>query len=95
MDQDYEYSLYIYSKGELENGRDEIEDGIEELLGDIVEVSGGGSGAFGWNVDVELLEPTKLEFALAQIRSFLAEMKVSSDTHIDVIRRHKVRIYDE
>jgi hypothetical protein len=67
MEHTYEYSLYIYSKGELEGGRDEIEDEIEESLGDIVEVSGGGSGAFGWNVDVELLEPTKLEYALAQL----------------------------
>ena len=91
---EYEWSLYIYSAGDAPEARQDLEDDLEEILGDMAEVSGGGQGERGWNIDIELYVPENLESAIDQIRTYLQEKNVSRDTYIRVIRSDRRPVYD-
>src|SRR5262245_1644734 len=79
-------------------GRDEIEDPLEERLSDLDlgEVSGGGSGSGSVIIDVEINDEQELDKALSVICQVLRKQHVPPST---VITRHKPRkinyqIYD-
>ena len=77
-----EMELFIYGYQQLGYGRDELEDQIEEYLGDSGEVTGAGAGESGWNLDNEV-NPDLTDCALTDFLEFLRNQKVPSGTKID------------
>lgn len=71
-----------------------MEDDLEDLLGEMAEVSGGGQGERGWSIDIELYVPENLEFVIEQIRTYLQQKNVSRETYIRVIRSDRRPVYD-
>jgi hypothetical protein len=67
--------IFLYWLGEAHvAGRDVIEDAIEEALGDKGEVTGGGSGDTGGNIDIEIFDEADVEPLMSEIA-----MAVSGD----------------
>lgn len=75
--------IYIYF-GQVEDIGD-LEDRIDEVLGDRGEVTGSGIGVSGGNIDIELYDETMLEYFLDAIR----ELEFLTNTYyvIDGIRK--------
>jgi hypothetical protein len=90
--------VFIYSKAPLKDARGALEDDIESFLGPSGEVTGGGGGASGWNVDLELSEIASGE--LVRPREFLVEWGVPRDTFLRVVPRtageqpYEILVYD-
>ncbi len=82
------HGIYIYSSRSspaLEReGRGGLEDDLEEFLGGAGEVTGGGSGERGWNVDLEVAGD--MEAWIPRLRAFLREWGVPEDTYLKVYR---------
>lgn len=76
--------IFIYSSKPLPQGRGALEDDIDVLLGDAGEVTGGGIGQAGWNVDVEIYDTSDAEEELEKLREFLRQWPVPSDTYLVV-----------
>lgn len=74
---------FIYINGRLPCGLDEIEDALDDALGDHGEVSGTGTGEVGSNIDVTIeddeMEPAA---ALAILRSALSRFSLPQSTTI-------------
>jgi hypothetical protein len=88
--------IYIYAKTSLGRGRDELEDDLDDFLGEGGEVTGGGSGLPGWNVDLTLADDADLESWVGKLVLFLREWGVPQDTYLRVFppgwpREQKVR----
>jgi hypothetical protein len=68
--------------------RDEIEDPLHETLQEagLGEVTGGGGGIYGSNIDIEISDARRFDEALALIRQVLRNLNVP---HSTVIVRHK------
>ena len=75
--------VFIYSKRSspaLEEGRGGLEEDLEEFLAGAGEVTGGGGGDRGWNVDLEIwgdVEPW-----LERLCQFLRDWGVPGDTYL-------------
>lgn len=80
--------IFIYSKKSLlqyaGKARDELEDDLEQLLGEAGEVTGAGAGTAGWNLDVRLHDASALEQWLERLTTFLRNWEVPDDTHLEV-----------
>ena len=76
--------IYIYAKTSLGRGRDELEDDLEDFLGEVGEVTGGGSGLPGWNVDLTLVDDADLESWVVKLVLFLRQWGVPQDTYLRV-----------
>jgi len=65
-------------------GRDEVEDPLNDALEatGIGEVSGGGGGDKGSNIDIEIYDKSRLHEALTLIRTTLQELGVPTTTTI-------------
>lgn len=61
--------VFIYWHGPSGVPRDEIEDVIEDVLGDRGEVTGAGSGMSGSNVDLEIFDDAGADQLLAEVVS--------------------------
>ncbi len=70
------------------SGRDEIEDPLDEALtaAGLGEVTGGGSGERGSNIDIDINDEKNFDEALALIRKVLRELHVPATT---VIKRYE------
>ena len=77
-------TVYIYSTKPLPEPRGGLEDDLEEFLEGSGEITGGGGGATGWNVDVELYEGASAEDWIARLAAFLREWGVPDDTYLKV-----------
>jgi hypothetical protein len=75
--------VFIYSSLPLKDARQALEDDIDELLMDLGEVTGGGAGTSGWNIDIELYEDPNTEKTLSRLKRFLQEWPVPEDTLIE------------
>jgi hypothetical protein len=75
-------SATLYNAGF--EGRDEIEDPIDEALSasGLGEVTGGGSGDEGTNIDVSVESETNIVEAVALLKRVLKELKVPPETTI-------------
>lgn len=74
--------LYIYFSRLPERGSlDEVEDDLEELLGDSGDVTGAGLGVSGGNIDIEFYGE---EDALEDIKSYLLSYGFDKETVLDV-----------
>ena len=76
--------VFIYSSFPLRDARQGLEDDLDDMLGDAGEVTGGGSGGAGWNIDVEILVEAEANSLVSQIAAFLRDYPVPSDTHMNV-----------
>ena len=59
----------------------DVEEELEEILGEAGEVVGSGFGASGGNIDIELFEDTDV---LEDIRSYLLACGFEKDTILDI-----------
>ena len=75
--------VYIYSSLPLREARGGLEDDLEEFLGTTGEVTGGGGGERGWNIDLEISDAA-LPRQIEKIKDFLQEWGVPPDTYFDV-----------
>ncbi|WP_414549574.1 hypothetical protein [Anabaena sp. CCY 0017] len=78
----------------LNVGRSAIEDELEDVLEDKGEVTGGGSGVSGSNIDIEIYEGTAYDF-LNSIREVLKEFSVPTDTVIIMNGNERFSVYEE
>lgn len=54
--------------------RDDIEDALSDVLDQKGEVTGAGSGAGGWNLDVEIFDDADTDLCLQGIANCLVEL---------------------
>jgi len=78
-------AIYIYSKQRLGEPRGDLEDDLDAFLGGAGEVTGGGGGEAGWNVEVLLDDATYAEPWVDRLAEFLRDRGVPEDTHFDVV----------
>jgi hypothetical protein len=90
--QDKEQFIFIYFYSKLSVGRSAIEDDLDEILADKGEVTGGGSGLSGSNIDIDIYEGSAADF-LEPIRTLLKEFDVPDDTEI-VIGEERFQVYE-
>lgn len=76
-------SIYIYSKSPAPVDRYELEEDLQDFLGDDGMVSGGGAGDTGWNIDLEV-ESASAEDVIQRLIPFLKEKQVGRDTYFEV-----------
>ena len=77
--------IFVYSNTHLDVARDVLEEELESLLGDSGEVTGGGSGAEGWNIDLLIHDDDSLDTLVSRIIAFLREWNVPRDTYLQII----------
>ena len=84
----------IYFNSRLSTPRDEIEDLLEDALGDQGEVTGGGTGLGGSNIDLEITSEMSVRDVLELIRAVLGRLKTPSDTEI-AIEEESFPLYED
>jgi hypothetical protein len=77
-------TVYVYSTRPLPEPRGGLEDDLEEWLAGAGEVSGGGGGAAGWNIDLELFDDLAADQWIDRLAAFLREWGVPEDTSFNV-----------
>ena len=77
--------LFLYSSTPLEDARDVLEDAIEEHLGHGAEITGGGSGIKGWNIDIDAVRDLEAP-ELKAFCDFLINQGVNSDAALNLYR---------
>jgi hypothetical protein len=75
--------IHIYSSQPLNSARGNLEDDLDDMLGAAGEVTGGGSGKRGWNIDLEIYEDDKFQDWLRDVIAFLKRQDVPVDTYLD------------
>lgn len=75
-------NIYIYSKLPLNTARIDLEDELEAILGEEGECTGGGSGAPGWNIDLEIHDSRHLAKWMKQLATYLRVWGVPPDTYL-------------
>ncbi len=70
--------LFIYFPISFQEARDELEDSIQDFLGDRGEVTGGGAGVSGSNIDLEIFEEEQA--VLNGIRKLLRSLGAPPET---------------
>jgi hypothetical protein len=78
-------AVYIYSKQRLQEPLGNLEDDLDDLLSGAGEVTGGGAGEMGWNIDVELEDTASVETWTPRLAEFLRGWGVPQDTFFEVI----------
>ena len=75
--------IFIYYNIKLEVDRDIIEDQIDDFLGEKGEVTGGGSGISGGNIDIEIYDKVN-ENIVKELKGFLQELQLPNNTYLVV-----------
>jgi hypothetical protein len=70
--------VFIYFPPNLGTARDEIEEALEDSLGEVAEVTGGGSGQAGSNVDLVFNDLVPADKALDILRRALKDLRIHS-----------------
>lgn len=83
--------IFIYISNGLAAPKDEIEDALDDMLRDRGEVTGGGVGNDGFNIDIETFDedPSLIE----EVKAILKSFRVPLDTRI-VIDGQSFEVYD-
>lgn len=77
--------IHIYSKLDLGQPRGDLEDDLQERFEEEIEITGGGQGQGGWNVDLELLdEDADVHRFVKRLVKFLQKWTVPRDTYLNV-----------
>jgi hypothetical protein len=81
--------IFIYSSQSSpalqREGRQGLEDDLDEFLAGVGETTGGGSGVGGWNIDLALAEGVPVEEWAERLVAFLQEWGVPRDTYFHII----------
>lgn len=78
-------AVYMYSSLPLHcDGRDVLEDDPGEFLGTAGEVTGGGSGDRGWNLDLMVFDDVSVERWIERLTDFLRSWGAPVDTYFQV-----------
>ena len=75
--------IFIYSSISLREARGNLEDDLEEFHGSTFEVTGGGGGERGWNIDLEVSDDN-LANSVEKLQEYLSGWGVPPDTDFDV-----------
>ena len=75
--------IFIYSSLNLREARGNLEDDLADFLDDAGRISGGGGGARGWNIDLEVTDKALPEW-IEKVKDFLVGWGVPPDTFLDV-----------
>ena len=77
--------VFIYFRSPLPHPRDVFEDAIEERLNGRGEVTGGGSGRAGSNIDLRITDPSLgIPQTASLLGAVLKDLGAPSDTIIDI-----------
>ncbi len=76
--------IFIYFTPKLSTPKDEIEDALQECLGDRGEVTGSGIGDRGANIDVEVFDSKHPQEVLDDVERVLKDLRVPRDTWLVV-----------
>lgn len=76
--------IFIYFFERLNIPLDEVEDALDEALGDLGEVTGMGSGESGSNIDLEIADENDSRQVLTIIRSVLGNLSVPDSSIIEI-----------
>ena len=77
--------IYIYCpSGAPGAARGDLEYDVEEFIGDAGEVTGGGSGVQGFNIDLQLNDDQDLEHWVIRLRDFLRQQGARRGTYFTV-----------
>ena len=77
--------VFIYFHSSLPDSRDVFEDTIEERLSGKGEVTGGGSGNRGSNIDLRIYDDAAdIPGLLTLLKGLLTELKAPPDTVVDI-----------
>jgi hypothetical protein len=68
--------VFVYFPPDLEIEREDIEEAIEAAFGEVAQVTGGGSGQKGSNVDLLVDDKVPVEKVLDLVRSSLTSVGV-------------------
>ena len=82
-------NVFLYSaqsNEQLAQGRSALEDDLDDFLKDAGQVTGGGSGDLGWNVDLEVVVDD-LEPLLERLVGFLRGWPVPPDAYMMIGER--------
>jgi len=75
--------VFVYVRGVMPQGLDEVEDALDEALGNTGEVTGSGSGIKGSNFDIEISDDQiDIATALSIVRKALERFKLPISTVI-------------
>jgi hypothetical protein len=86
-------NIFIYSFSKLTTPRDVVEEMLEQVLGEEGEVTGGGGGTTGSNIDIEVYHKDAREF-LGPIRKVLKDAQLPPDSII-VIEGEQFKVYEQ
>lgn len=84
--------IFVYFGVGLDVPRDEIEEAIDEVLASRGEVTGGGSGNSGTNIDIEIFDNNDIA-AVQDVKNALRNLDLPSDTTI-VIDSVRSNLYE-
>jgi hypothetical protein len=73
-------AIFIDSTQRLGQPRTDLEDDLDDLREGVEQVTRGGGGEAGWNIDVRLGDATEAEQWVDRLAEFLRESGVPEDT---------------
>lgn len=76
--------IFLYSQLPLPEPRGGLEDDLVDFLAEDGEVTGGGGGSPGWNIDVQLSERADTDKVLEGLIVFLRGWPVPKDTYLKI-----------
>ena len=83
--------IFVYIGVGSTSSRDEIEEAIDEILDGRGEVTGGGSGVNGSNIDIEIFDDNDTK-GIQEVKAVLRSFNLPSDTTI-VINGERSNLY--
>ncbi|NGZ77918.1 hypothetical protein [Saccharibacillus alkalitolerans] len=84
--------IFIYIGNGLTAPKDEIEDALDDMLQDRGEVTGGGGGNTGFNIDIETFDDDSS--LIEEVKAVLKGFRVPIDASI-VIDGQRFAVYDQ
>jgi hypothetical protein len=74
-------SIFLYWSGVADLNRDEVEDIIQEALGDDGEVTGGGAGMNRVNIDVEIYDADRSALVFRRVSAVVATIGLPDNAY--------------
>ncbi len=89
---DYSWNIFINGSSSLGQARGDVEDEVSEALDEMAEVTGGGAGEAGWNIDIEVHDGRDVEHCVQRVREILLGVGVAAATKISIVRTEERRL---
>jgi hypothetical protein len=75
-------AVYVYLRPGLPLGRDELEDMIDDFLGERGEVTGGGAGPAGSNIDIDVRHEADVAAVVDGVLGILRDTNVPAGSRV-------------